>query len=91
MVLKDALVNELRTRLDLTKDSATETVDTVLESIIDLVAEHDKLKLTKFGTFEKRVRAARKGKHPQSGEEIQIAESVSVGFKPLKDFKDAVK
>lgn len=44
-----------------------------------------------FGNFEVRDRAARKGRNPQTGEEISIAASKVPAFKPGKALKDAVK
>ncbi|HWO97062.1 MAG TPA: HU family DNA-binding protein, partial [Bacillus sp. (in: firmicutes)] len=44
-----------------------------------------------FGTFEVRERAARTGRNPQTGEEMQIAASKVPAFKPGKELKEAVK
>lgn len=44
-----------------------------------------------FGTFEVRDRAARKGRNPQTGEEIQIPASKVPAFKAGKALKEAVK
>ena len=43
-----------------------------------------------FGNFEVRERAARMGRNPQTGEEIQIAAGKVPAFKPRKALKDAV-
>ena len=51
----------------------------------------DKVQLIGFGTFEVRNRAARKGRNPQTGKEIEIAASKVPAFKPGKALKDAVK
>lgn len=44
-----------------------------------------------FGNFEVRERAARKGRNPQTGAEIEIPASKVPAFKPGKALKDAVK
>ena len=44
-----------------------------------------------FGTFEVRHRAARKGRNPQTGDEIEIPASEVPAFKPGKALKEAVK
>jgi DNA-binding protein HU-beta len=49
-----------------------------------------KVTLVGFGTFEKVRRKARKGRNPQTGEEIKIKASNSVKFKPGKKLKEAV-
>ncbi len=50
-----------------------------------------KVQVIGFGNFEVRERAARKGRNPQTGEEIQIEASKVPAFKPGKALKDAVK
>ncbi|MNJ02363.1 DNA-binding protein HU 1 [compost metagenome] len=54
-------------------------------------AKDGKFPLVGFGTFETRKRSARKGRNPQTGEEIEIAESVSPGFKGGKEFKQILQ
>ncbi|MDR7002670.1 nucleoid DNA-binding protein [Neobacillus niacini] len=44
-----------------------------------------------FGNFEVRERAGRKGRNPQTGEEIEIAVSKIPAFSAGKALKDAVK
>lgn len=47
----------------------------------------DDVRIHKFGTFKKKDRAARKGRNPQTGAEIDIPAASSVGFKPTKPVK----
>lgn len=51
----------------------------------------EKVVIPGFGTFEQRVRAARRGRNPRTGEELQIPESKSPAFSAGKTFKDSVK
>jgi DNA-binding protein HU-beta len=48
----------------------------------------DKVQLVGFGNFEVRERSARKGRNPQTGEEIEIAASKVPAFKPGKSLRD---
>ncbi|HBQ43087.1 MAG TPA: DNA-binding protein, partial [Lactobacillus acetotolerans] len=57
----------------------------------DNLSKGDKVQLIGFGTFEVRHRAARKGRNPQTGAEIQIPASEVPAFKPGKALKEAVK
>ncbi|PGZ96963.1 transcriptional regulator [Bacillus pseudomycoides] len=112
MANKQDLYKEVKTILtdkswEISSKEAEILVDTVLDSIIDLTVEHEKLKLAKFGDFEIRERAARKGYNPKllkelkeqglSDEEaklqaqIDIEASKTPAFKPAKAFKDTVK
>ena len=59
--------------------------------IQEFLAKDEKVQLIGFGNFEVRERAARKGRNPQTGEEIEIAASKIPAFKPGKALKDAVK
>ena len=50
-----------------------------------------KVEIIGFGAFSVSERAARKGRNPQTGEEIEIAASKAPSFKAGKKLKDAVK
>ena len=91
MANKQELVNDVATTTGLTKKDATAAVDAVFASIQDTLAKGDKVQLIGFGNFEVRTRAARKGRNPQTGEEIGIAASKIPAFKPGKALKDAIK
>jgi len=90
-VNKTDLVNSVAETAELSKKDATKAVDAVFESIQAALAKGDKVQLIGFGNFEIRERAARKGRNPQTGEEIEIAASKVPAFKPGKALKDAVK
>lgn len=72
------------------KDTAV-FVDATIKAIQDTVIAGEKVQIVGFGTFESVERAARKGKNPQTKEEIEIPASKSPKFKAGKSFKDAVK
>ncbi|GGC87283.1 DNA-binding protein HU-beta [Thalassobacillus cyri] len=88
---KTDLINTVSEKADLSKKDATKAVDSVFESIMDSLKDGDKVQLIGFGNFEVRERAARKGRNPQTGEEIEISASKVPAFKPGKALKDAVK
>nr|WP_246602778.1 HU family DNA-binding protein [Sporosarcina aquimarina] len=75
----------------MTKKDATKAVEAVFDTIQATLAKGEKVQLIGFGNFEVRERAARKGRNPQSGEEIEIAASKVPAFKAGKALKDAVK
>ncbi|MDQ0256679.1 DNA-binding protein HU-beta [Evansella vedderi] len=88
---KTELVAEVTEKTELTKKDATAVVDALIESITDSLKKGESVQLIGFGNFEVRERAARKGRNPQTGEEIEIAASKVPAFKPGKSLKDAVK
>ncbi len=88
---KTELINAVAEKSSLSKKDATSAVDAVFEAITDSLQNGDKVQLIGFGNFEVRERAARKGRNPQTGDEIEIAASKVPAFKPGKALKDAVK
>ncbi|MED2737425.1 MULTISPECIES: HU family DNA-binding protein [Bacillus cereus group] len=88
---KTDLINAVAEQSELTKKDATKAVDAVFDSITGALAAGDKVQLIGFGNFEVRERAARKGRNPQTGEEIEIAAAKTPAFKAGKALKDAVK
>ena len=54
------------------------------------LAEGDKVRLTGFGTFSTRKRAARQGKNPATGANMDIMASITPAFKPGKELKEKV-
>ncbi|MGE7767409.1 HU family DNA-binding protein [Peribacillus sp. NPDC096540] len=88
---KTELVSNVAAQAELTKDDAKKVVDALFETITTTLAKEEKIQLVGFGTFEVRDRAARTGRNPQTGEEIQIAASKVPAFKAGKELKEAVK
>ncbi|WP_217585431.1 HU family DNA-binding protein [Lentibacillus saliphilus] len=88
---KTDLVNAVAEKSELSKKDAAKAVDAVFDSVMDSLKNGDKVQLIGFGNFEVRERSARKGRNPQTGEEIEIAASKVPAFKPGKALKDAVK
>lgn len=91
MLNKTDLTNQVAEAAELSKKDAAKAVDAVFESIQTALKNGDKVQLIGFGNFEVRERAARKGRNPQTGEEIEIAASKLPVFKPGKGLKDSVK
>lgn len=88
---KTDLVNAVAEKSELSKKDAGKAVDAVFESIMDSLSEGEKVQIIGFGNFEVRDRSARKGRNPQTGEEIEIPASKVPAFKAGKALKDAVK
>lgn len=91
MANKADLVDRVADKTNLTKKDVTATVEALFESIQEFLSEEERVQIIGFGTFEVRHRAARKGRNPQTGEEIQIAATKVPAFKAGKALKDAVK
>ncbi|WP_201786452.1 HU family DNA-binding protein [Neomoorella mulderi] len=84
------LVASVAEKTDLTKKDAEKVVSAVLASIEEALAQGDKVQLVGFGTFEIKERAARVGRNPRTGEEIEIAATRVPVFKAGKALREAV-
>ena len=87
---KTELVAAMAEKAQLSKKDA----EAALKAFTDVVAEElkkgEKSQLVGFGTFEVSERAARTGRNPQTGEEMNIAASKAPKFKAGKALKDSV-
>jgi len=87
---KNDFVNAVKEKADITKQSAEDISKAVFDVISESVANGEKVAIPGFGTFEVVERAARKGRNPKTGEEIDIPASKAVKFKVAKAFKETV-
>ena len=90
MANKAELIDEVAKKTNLEKKQGHEIIDALFNTITDELKNGNKVQLIGFGTFEVRERAARKGRNPQTGEEIQIKASKIPAFKAGKALKDVV-
>ncbi len=88
---KSELIGMVSEKTEMAKKDVEKVVNAVIESIIDTVTRDEKVQLVGFGTFERRHRAARKGRNPATNEEITIPALNVPVFKAGKAFKDRVK
>ena len=73
-----------------TKKVAEASVNAFVDVVTETLKKGDKVQLVGFGSFEVRKRAARKGRNPQTKEEIKIPASKAPVFKAGKALKDAI-
>jgi len=76
---------------DLNNKTVETVLNAVLKTITDGVKDGDKIVLTGFGSFEAKVRAARTGRNPKTGEPLDIPETKYPSFTAGKTFKETVK
>ena len=87
---KTELIAAVAKETELKKVEAEKAINAVLNTVQKALKDGEKVQLIGFGTFEARVRNARSGKNPRTGETIQIEEARVPAFKAGKAFKDAV-
>jgi len=87
---KTELIDRVAAKSGLTKKDAGKAVDALFEAITEALAGGERVQIVGFGTFEVRERAARRGRNPQTGADIQIAARKIPAFKAGKALKDSV-
>ena len=88
---KSELIGAVSEKAGLSKKDAEKSLNAFVEAVSDALAAGEKIQLVGFGSFEVKQRAARKGRNPQTGAEIEIAAAKAPVFKAGKALKDAVK
>ena len=87
---KTELIAAIAAKTGETKKDAEATLNAFVNVVSETLAKGDKVQLVGFGSFEVRKRAARKGRNPQTKEEIKIPASKVPVFKAGKALKDLV-
>jgi DNA-binding protein HU-beta len=90
IVNKTELIDRIAESADISKAAAGRALDAAIDAITDSLKQADPVSLVGFGTFTVRDRAARTGRNPQTGAEIQIAAARVPAFKPGKALKGAL-
>ena len=90
IVNKSQLIDKIAEDADISKAAAGRALDSFTNAVTGALKENDSVALVGFGTFTVRDRAARTGRNPQTGENIQIAAAKIPSFKAGKALKDAV-
>jgi len=87
---KSELVNAIAAKSGLSKKNSEAALNAMLSAVEEALVAGDKVVLVGFGTFEVKQRAERKGRNPQTKEEIVIPASKAPVFKAGKGLKDKV-
>lgn len=84
------LTDAVATATGLSATDAGRALSAALEAITAAVARGESVTLPGFGTFERRSRAARTGRNPQTGATMEIPAGVSPAFKAATAFRRRV-
>jgi DNA-binding protein HU-beta len=88
---KADLIGKVQTaRPDLSRRQVSDVVDAVFDHLAKAIRKDKRFSMPGFGTFVVKRRAGRVGRNPQTGAEIQIAPTKTVGFKPAPELKKAL-
>jgi DNA-binding protein HU-beta len=87
---KQNLIDFVSEKTGLTKIDSNKSIDAVFDGIVSGLKADKEAKFVGFGSFGVQARAARKGRNPRTGVEIEIAASNAVSFKAGKEFKESI-
>ncbi len=88
---KAELIDAMAAEANLTKADAKKALDAFIGATTKALKGGDRVALVGFGSFSISKRAARKGRNPQTGKEINIAAKKVVKFKPGAELADEVQ
>ena len=88
---KAELIEAMASKADLTKADAKKALDAFIDATTKSLKKGDRVALVGFGSFSVAKRAARTGRNPKTGQEMQIPAKKVVKFKPGADLSDNVK
>jgi DNA-binding protein HU-beta len=84
------LIQQVADEAKLTKTQTQDAVRALLKTIMQVVADGSKVTLVGFGSFEPKVRSAREGRHPKTGDTVQIPAARVPSFSAGKTFREVV-
>ncbi len=87
---KGELVDEVSALTDTSKRLASDVIDAVFASIARAIADGERVSITGFGSFEKRLRAPRTARNPRTNQKIKLPATSVPMFRPGRDLKAAV-
>lgn len=85
---KNELIADIAGRADLTKEQAGSALEATLDAITDALKNSDEVRLLGFGNFSVTHRAAKMGRNPQTGAQVEIKAANVPKFKAGKGLKD---
>lgn len=88
---KGELVEKIYQENDLSKRECRDLVGSVVETIVDTVAEGEEVRLVNFGTFKPSPRQETVKRHPVTGEKIEVPAKVVPKFSSGKGFNEALE
>ena len=88
---KSQLVESVQARAGLTRKQSADAVDAVIDTVQEVLGRGGEVALTGFGRFSVAERGARQGKHPRTGEPMEIAATRVPKFAPASGLKQAVR
>jgi len=87
---KADLIESVYLKTGFSKKESAEIVETVFDLIKDTLEKGEKIKIAGFGNFVVKDKSTRRGRNPQTGEEIEISSRRILTFKPSQVLKSSI-
>lgn len=85
-----AISDALFRKIGLSRNESAKLVDAVLDNVSEALVRGEKVKISTFGTFSMRQKAARVGRNPQTGQEVPIPARKVLSFRASDQMKKRV-
>jgi integration host factor subunit alpha len=85
------LAKVIHERVGLPRKEAQESVEIIIDTIKHTLAEGESVKISGFGTFSVRKKTPRRGRNPQTGEEMEISARRVITFRASNKLKSIVE
>ena len=89
-VTRAQLAEAVYQEVGLSRNESAALVERVLDEVVAAVTRGEMVKISSFGTFSVRAKAARVGRNPKTGEEVPISPRHVLTFRPSHLMKDRV-
>jgi integration host factor subunit alpha len=89
-ITKGHIVNSIRGQLDLPKTKSSELIESILETIKTTLASGEDVLLTRFGKFCVKEKWERRGRNPQTGEDLMLGSRRVMRFKCSEVLRDKI-
>ncbi len=89
-ITKAELINVVAEKAGITRVKAETVVNTIFDSMVEALLRDDRIEIRGFGSFVNREYKAYKGRHPRTGEVIDVEEKKLPFFKVGKELKDEI-
>ncbi len=87
---KSDMAEKLADKINVNKQQAEDIINIFTNSIVEALAQGDKVEIRGFGSFRVRHRAAKEGRNPKTGEKVFVPPKKVPFFKTGKDFNEII-
>ena len=87
---KADIIENIYERVGISKKETALTIETIFDTIKATLESEENVKISGFGNFTIRRKKARRGRNPQTGDEIEISARKVITFKPSNVLKDLI-